>query len=471
MEENEIIKKLPKWRQYTLMELPTFLILTALALSGTVVSDLIVFQTCRKILGEAKNYKCEILHTNSSSEEAIELVRLVQPLASYILMWKGLVEGVLPAFLSLFLGPWSDKYGRKPLLIAAYTGSFLMYVLMTILSKWDVDPWIFLIAFIPSSLLGGVCVLMLATFCYLTDITNNDTRAWRLAWFEACLSIGLVVGIFIGPMIFKIYGYTKLFIVSSTCSGCSLLFIIFFVPETVFINRENQKWGSVFDFKLVKELIETSTKEKVGLNRKSLWGCIITLALLIVILNGDISVGYLFTSARLGWNTIEYSRFKGLSIAISIIGTIIGVRLFGRTFGFSDTALAMIAAVSSFTASMITAFTLKPWHMYTVLFAGSFGGVLSPTIRSVLSKSVPPEDVGKVFSLATSVEAILPLICGPIYTLIYAKYLPPFYPSPVYLLSSTILLFIIIIICYIEKSINKSLTIFIPLGSDEHSVS
>lgn len=115
-----------------------------------------------------------------------------------------------------------------------------MYVLMSLLSQWDVNPWIFLIAFIPLSLLGGVCVLLVATYCYISDITNTDTRAWRLAWFDACLSIGIVFGIFIGPMIFQIYGYTKLFIVSGTCSGCALLFIIFFVPETVIINRENQ---------------------------------------------------------------------------------------------------------------------------------------------------------------------------------------------------------------------------------------
>lgn len=89
----------------------------------------------------------------------------------------------------------------------------------------------------------------------------------------------------------------------------------------------------IFELHLVRELIEISTKKKPGLNRKSLWGCILALALLIVVINGEINIGYLFASARLGWNTIQYSDFTGLSIASSIIGTIVAVKVFGRILG------------------------------------------------------------------------------------------------------------------------------------------
>lgn len=65
---------------------------------------------------------CEVLHTDSGSAEAKRLQALIQPHASYILMCKSFVDGLIPALMSLFMGPWSDKYGRKPLLIAGYLG-------------------------------------------------------------------------------------------------------------------------------------------------------------------------------------------------------------------------------------------------------------------------------------------------------------------------------------------------------------
>lgn len=95
-------------------------------ISATVLIDLIVFQTCRVVLGKENYGKCDLLHTNSSSQEAKNVQRSVQPHASDILLCKTLIEGILPAILSLFLGPWSDKYGRKPILIAAFTGELIV---------------------------------------------------------------------------------------------------------------------------------------------------------------------------------------------------------------------------------------------------------------------------------------------------------------------------------------------------------
>ena len=52
----------------------------------------------------------------------MDLEKSVQPHASYILMYQSFVTGIVPALLSFFLGPWSDRYGRKPLLLAGYAG-------------------------------------------------------------------------------------------------------------------------------------------------------------------------------------------------------------------------------------------------------------------------------------------------------------------------------------------------------------
>lgn len=160
---------------------------------------------------------CDILHTNTSSQEAQELDKLVQPHASYIILCQSLIEGILPALMSLFLGPWSDKYGRKPLLVYAYLGKILIslylsaviirwliiyhstgpmfrYTLLSVLSHWDVNPWLFMIAAIPPALFSGIAGLMLATFCYISDITNDTNRAWHLAWLNGCTSAGMVLG-------------------------------------------------------------------------------------------------------------------------------------------------------------------------------------------------------------------------------------------------------------------------------------
>ncbi|XP_063978555.1 probable peptidoglycan muropeptide transporter SLC46 [Diachasmimorpha longicaudata] len=455
MESEVGIDRTSIWRRYSFIELPVFLCVCAGGMTATVFADLILYQTCRLTLGESHYDTCDILHTNSSSQAAMDLEKLIQPRASYILLSKSLIEGILPAFLSLFLGPWSDKHGRKPILIAAFTAPFLTFIILTGLTMWNLNPWTYLIASIPRALLGGFCLLMLSTFCYISDITNSENRAWRLACFENALTGGLVVGTFAGPLVFQKFGYTALFITAASISGLALLDIIFMIPESVKNPSAHERWTSPFDFTLVEELFRTATKTRPGLDRCTLWTCLLILSLYVVSISGEQNMGFLFASARLGWDVVHYSRFMAMGTILVIAGNSLGIKFF-RWIGFSELSLGVLGAMSSFCGSMAVSFTFTAWHMYLGSTVAVFSGLLSPAMRSVLSKSVPPADVGKVFSLATSIDSTLPLATNPLYTLLYSNYMPPYYPSPVYLLSGTIFACILSLIVVIDRHQTKA---------------
>ena len=92
-------------------------------LADNVMTDLIVYQTCKTSAG-LNSSECDILHKNSSSEEAMKIEKLVQPHTGLLLVLKSCIEIIFPTILSLFLGPWSDKNGRKPLLLFPFTGIY-----------------------------------------------------------------------------------------------------------------------------------------------------------------------------------------------------------------------------------------------------------------------------------------------------------------------------------------------------------
>lgn len=56
----------------------------------------------------------------------------------------------------------------------------------------------------------------------------------------------------------------------------------------------------------------------------------------------------------------------------------------------------------------------------------------------------------------TSLETLSALGGAPLFTQIYSHYLPPIYPSPVYLVSSGIYVLLIILVVCIEVLIRKS---------------
>lgn len=109
----------------------------------------------------------------------------------------------------------------------------LTYFLLSVMVNWDVVPWYFLIASIPTALLGGITVLILASMCYITDITDDNERAWHLAWLQALISLGLLIGLLSGPAILKACGYIAVFSVATVLCILATLYIFFFVPETI----------------------------------------------------------------------------------------------------------------------------------------------------------------------------------------------------------------------------------------------
>lgn len=85
----------------------------------TVVTNLILAKTCTVEL-KFNESTCSLLGNDSDEAKNLELE--VQPRATYIIMGKNLMSTVLPALLSFYFGPWSDRNGRRPLMISPLIG-------------------------------------------------------------------------------------------------------------------------------------------------------------------------------------------------------------------------------------------------------------------------------------------------------------------------------------------------------------
>lgn len=44
-------------------------------------------------------------------------------------MARAVLESIVPAFISFLIGPWSDKFGRKPILLSTFFGELYYFIL------------------------------------------------------------------------------------------------------------------------------------------------------------------------------------------------------------------------------------------------------------------------------------------------------------------------------------------------------
>lgn len=66
--------------------------------------------------------QCELLGKNYTDNETATLEKEVQPYATLLFIGQAIIAAIIPPILCLFLGPWTDKYGRRPLLLCSIGG-------------------------------------------------------------------------------------------------------------------------------------------------------------------------------------------------------------------------------------------------------------------------------------------------------------------------------------------------------------
>lgn len=125
-------------------------------LSSAIVPNILLKETCLYDGFSAEN--CSELTNNDNSTKGIE--EFIQPKVAEIMMTTNLMHAIIPAIMSLFLGPWTDKYGRKSIIVATcigFTATLACFCFVSMLSEKVaiLNPWIFVLPNIPVILTGG----------------------------------------------------------------------------------------------------------------------------------------------------------------------------------------------------------------------------------------------------------------------------------------------------------------------------
>uniref|UniRef100_A0A182TA87 Major facilitator superfamily (MFS) profile domain-containing protein n=1 Tax=Anopheles maculatus TaxID=74869 RepID=A0A182TA87_9DIPT len=429
--------------RYLILEPAVLLIFFAWNVSSAVFANQIVYQTCTAAFGKNESL-CDQLGTENETEEIQALEKAVQPYSANILMAKSLVESIVPAFCSMFIGPWSDRFGRKPVIVSCFTGAFLTYGIVALISflsmYYTINPWYYVLASIPTALSGGTCALITGVFCYIADVTNEKNRATKMAVVEAAVFTGLLAGTLSSSFILRWTNGSTVFAIASGAVFLGLLYIIFYIEESIKPNElseTNSKFRELFRFDLVTELMQTCFKRRPNYDRLIIWLVILALGANIFAMDGSQTVFLLFLRERFEWTVKDYSYYDAASIVFMIFGNTIGLYIIRKLFDPSVTMLAALGFCCYAINSTIHGLASEPWHLYVGVAICFMKGIAGPMSRAVISNTAPPSDIGKIFSLTTSIESITPLVSAPLYTFVYKSTLS-WYPGAFNLITATV---------------------------------
>ncbi|XP_046384261.1 proton-coupled folate transporter-like isoform X2 [Ischnura elegans] len=116
-------------------------------------------------------------------------------------------------------------------------------------------------------------------------------------------------------------------------------------------------------------------------------------------------------------------------------GTFFAVYVMSRKMKMGDATLALVSYSGACAGSLVRAFASDTGMMYAGSVISLLHGAASPMMRSIMSKSVPQNELGKIFTLTASLEALVPLAAQPLYTYLFNNTLQSF-PGAFFILSA-----------------------------------
>ncbi|KAK7872175.1 hypothetical protein R5R35_001737 [Gryllus longicercus] len=133
------------------------------------------------------------------------------------------------------------------------------------------------------------------------------------------------------------------------------------------------------------------------------------------------AVMYLFTRYRFNWNEVDFSIFSTYSMITNLLGTMVSVGVFSHMLKIDDALIGVMSCMSKILSCFVYAFATTDWMIYLAPIVEILNGTSFIAMRSIISKLVPADELGKVNSLFGVCEALMPLVYGPMYSAVYTS--------------------------------------------------
>lgn len=287
-------------------------------------------------------------------------------------------------------GRWSDRIGRKPIILVGLLGSCLSYVTLALAGSLT-------LLFI-ARIVGGIAGANIPTAqAYIADVTTPENRARGMGMVGAAFGLGFIFGPAIGGMLSRFSPETPMWFAAALCLG-NFVAAWFLLPESRRASASSRTLGRLEAFK-------HAMQQPTLLLMLSLY-FLVTMAF-----SAFEATFALFSEARFGYTAASIGfLFAFIGLILSLIQGVLVGRVVKRIGERRLIPIAIFLIASSI--GMIP----FVWNVPTLLVALGFlavgMGFNNPSLSSLVSKLSHEDDQGGVLGLASSI-ASLGRVVGP----------------------------------------------------------
>ena len=305
--------------------------------------------------------------------------------------WAGASSGVFALFMGLagpFWGHLADTYGRKPMLVRAYTAGTLVLMFSGLITN---IPQLIGVRILHGGVSGSVGAAMALAGSYVPS--NRLPLVVGLLQFTSYFSV--TISPFIGGQMVEAFGFRTTYFISSGFACTAGLLVLLFIKES--FKRPNDKSRSPLAlFSETRQVLSTK-----GL---------LPALLFVPIIQGAPTVLQPVAPGFIQSITDVDRAVFGTGLAFGVLGFTSGVSAIFVGRMSSRLNLRTVLIVSSIGASLalLPQFFNHHYYLFVLLFglSGLFNGAMMTSLSSIVGLMLPRKHLGAAFGILNSASAM-----------------------------------------------------------------
>lgn len=329
--------------------------------------------------------------------------------ASRIGGWLTFAYAFTQFFFAPIVGNLSDKYGRRPVILASLLGFTADYILLALAPNLT---WLFV-----GRILAGITGASITTAsAYIADVSTPETRSKNFGMIGAAFGLGFIIGPVLGGLLGQ-YGARVPFYAAAALCLINFIYGYFILPES--LDKEHRR---PFQWKRANPVGSLIQIKKYP----SLAGLIAALVFVYIAAHAVQSNWSFFTMYRFGWD----ERMVGISLGVvGMLVALVQGLLIRYTAPRLGNVKSILLGLSLYAVGMfLFSFATQGWMMFAILVPYCLGGIAGPSLQSVISGNVSPREQGELQGALTSLMSATSIIGPPLMTGLFYTFTRPTAP-------------------------------------------
>jgi DHA1 family tetracycline resistance protein-like MFS transporter len=311
--------------------------------------------------------------------------------------WLGAGYAAMQFICAPIIGNLSDRFGRRPVLLAAILALGLDYLL-----QWSAPVFGWLIV---GRLLAGVTgASFSAAYAYIADVTPPEKRAASFGLMGMAFGIGFIVGPALGGILGS-FNPRLPFLTAALLSLTNFVFGFIVLKES--LPRDLRR---PFDWRQANAL--SALRALSGQNETVLW---------FVAALGMWQLAHIVYPAVWSYMAIAAYGFtvRQVGIALAVVGLgsalVQGLGLRTALPWLGERRAVLVGVGGLAVATVLYVVATHTWVVYLAIVVGSLQGFVQPSISGLNSRAVDARSQGELQGAVQSVGSIAQIIGPPLY--------------------------------------------------------